>query len=145
MRVDRCQPLRKQHVSYDLGSFAFAAGANPECVGFGGCRLFAGTRRGNRRGADRKDEANRCRCTTSPPQERAAERQDGTVPSNHITSIIGTPYPKPKGARPPFYVLAAGFQGLLDDECAACVVAGLLIGLLDDLNLHYGCPVYVKC
>jgi hypothetical protein len=27
--------------------------------------------------------------------------QDGTVPSSHITSIIGTPYSKPKGAQRP--------------------------------------------
>jgi hypothetical protein len=35
-------------------------------------------------------------------------------------------------------VLPAGFQGLLDDECAAGVVAGFLVGFLDHLNLHDG-------
>jgi len=28
--------------------------------------------------------------------------QDGTVSSSHITSIIGAPYPKPKGAQRPY-------------------------------------------
>ena len=35
--------------------------------------------------------------------------------------------------------LLARLEQLLDDECAAGVVGRLLVGLLDDLNLHVSC------
>src|SRR5262245_16261481 len=101
MPVDRRQPLRKQHRSKDARSITFSSGANPKCTVFGGCGGLGGTRGGNRPGADQENEANWCRGTASPPPKRAAKPQDGTVPSSHITSIIGAPPPKPKGERPP--------------------------------------------